>query len=95
METITYTIPGYRVYEYLLALAPHEEPGQRISKLKEAFAEKSGSREVRKKQAERGNCIFNLSSINSRENGRGGNGKWEVGSGKWKMGSGKWKVESE
>lgn len=40
METIINTIPGYRVYEYLLALAPHEELGQRISKLKEAFAEK-------------------------------------------------------
>ena len=40
METVINTIPGYRVYEYLLALAPHEELGQRISKLKEAFAEK-------------------------------------------------------
>jgi 2'-5' RNA ligase len=40
MEMINNTIPGYRIYEYLLALAPHEELGQRISKLKEAFAEK-------------------------------------------------------
>ncbi len=40
METITNTIPGYRVYEYLLALAPREELRNRISKVKEEFAEK-------------------------------------------------------
>ncbi|MBI5370477.1 MAG: 2'-5' RNA ligase family protein [Sphingobacteriales bacterium] len=40
METITNTIPGYRVYEYLLALAPREELRDRISKLKEEFAGK-------------------------------------------------------
>ncbi len=36
----TTTIPGYRVYEYLLVLSPHEELWNRILKEKEAFAEK-------------------------------------------------------
>lgn len=40
MKTIVNTIPGYRVYEYLLVLSPHEELWTRIAKLKEAFAEK-------------------------------------------------------
>ena len=40
MEALTNTAPGYRVYEYLLALAPHEELGQRISVIRQAFAEK-------------------------------------------------------
>lgn len=38
METIVNTIPGYRVYEYLLVLAPHEELSKRIMKAKEMFA---------------------------------------------------------
>lgn len=38
METIINTIPGYRVYEYLLVLGPHQELGNRIMKLKEEFA---------------------------------------------------------
>ena len=39
METIVNTIPGYRVYEYLLVLSPHEELWNRIMKVKENFAE--------------------------------------------------------
>ena len=39
METIINTIPGYRVYEYLLVLSPHEELWNRIMKVKENFAE--------------------------------------------------------
>ncbi|MBL7732619.1 MAG: 2'-5' RNA ligase family protein [Chitinophagaceae bacterium] len=38
METIINTIPGYRVYEYLLVLSPHEELWNRIMKVKEDFA---------------------------------------------------------
>lgn len=38
METIVNTIPGYRVYEYLLVLSPHEELWNRIMKVKEEFA---------------------------------------------------------
>lgn len=38
METIINTIPGYRVYEYLLVLSPHEELWNRIMKVKEEFA---------------------------------------------------------
>ncbi len=38
METIINTIPGYRVYEYLLVLSPHEELGNRIMKIKEDFS---------------------------------------------------------
>lgn len=38
METIINTIPGYRVYEYLLVLSPHEELWNRIMKVKENFA---------------------------------------------------------
>jgi 2'-5' RNA ligase len=37
MQTIN-TIPGYRVYEYLLVLGPHEELWDRIMKAKEEFA---------------------------------------------------------
>ena len=40
METIINTIPGYRVYEYLLVLSPHEELQDRIVKVREEFAEK-------------------------------------------------------
>jgi 2'-5' RNA ligase len=36
----TTTIPGYRVYEYLLVANPHEELANRIIKEKEVFAEK-------------------------------------------------------
>ncbi|RXK60352.1 2'-5' RNA ligase family protein [Lacibacter luteus] len=36
----TATIPGYRIYEYLLVLSPYEELWQRILKEKNAFAEK-------------------------------------------------------
>ena len=36
----TTTIPGYRVYEYLLVLSPHEELWNRILKVKTEFSEK-------------------------------------------------------
>ena len=39
MKTIVNTIPGYRVYEYLLVLSPHKELSEKISKVKEEFAE--------------------------------------------------------
>ena len=32
-------LPGYRVYEYLLVLSPHEELWNKIMKVKEEFAE--------------------------------------------------------
>jgi 2'-5' RNA ligase len=38
MEAMVNTIPGYRVYEYLLVLSPHEELWNRIMKVKESFA---------------------------------------------------------
>jgi 2'-5' RNA ligase len=38
MESIFNTIPGYRVYTYLLVLSPHEELWNRIMKVKEDFA---------------------------------------------------------
>jgi 2'-5' RNA ligase len=38
MQTIMNTIPGYRVYEYLLVLSPHEELWNRIMKVKEEFS---------------------------------------------------------
>lgn len=34
------TLPGYRFYEYLLVLTPHDELRDRILKIKEEFAEK-------------------------------------------------------
>ncbi|MBS1655631.1 MAG: 2'-5' RNA ligase family protein [Bacteroidetes bacterium] len=37
MQTITNTIPGYRVYEYLLVINPHEELRNRIMKVKQDF----------------------------------------------------------
>jgi 2'-5' RNA ligase len=40
MKTIVNTIPGYRVFEYLLVITPHEELIDRIRKVKEEFAEK-------------------------------------------------------
>jgi 2'-5' RNA ligase len=39
MKTIVNTIPGYRVYEYLLVLSPHEELWNRIVEVKKKFAE--------------------------------------------------------
>lgn len=39
MKTIVNTIPGYRVYEYLLVLNPHEELWNKISEVKKKFAE--------------------------------------------------------
>jgi 2'-5' RNA ligase len=39
METIISSIPGYRVYEYVLVLSPHEELWNRIMKVKEDFAD--------------------------------------------------------
>lgn len=38
MQTIINSIPGYRVYEYLLVLSPHEELWNKIMKVKENFA---------------------------------------------------------
>jgi 2'-5' RNA ligase len=39
MKTIVNTIPGYRVYEYLLVLSPHEELWNKITEVKKKFAE--------------------------------------------------------
>lgn len=47
MKTIVNTIPGYRVYEYLLVLSPHEELWNKIVKVKEEFAEKYQSHHAR------------------------------------------------
>jgi len=47
MKTIVNTIPGYRVYEYLLVLGPHEELWNRIMKVKEDFSEKYKSDHAR------------------------------------------------
>jgi 2'-5' RNA ligase len=38
MKTIINTIPGYRVYEYLLVLSPHEELWNKIVEVKKKFA---------------------------------------------------------
>ncbi len=40
MKNLSNAIPGYKVYEYLLVLQPHEELWQRIVKVKTQFAEK-------------------------------------------------------
>lgn len=40
MKTIVNTIPGYRVYEYLLVLSPHEELRNKIMQVKKEFYEK-------------------------------------------------------
>ena len=40
MKTIVNTIPGYRVFEYLLVLNPHEELRHRIMQVKKDFYEK-------------------------------------------------------
>lgn len=47
MKAIINTIPGYRVYEYLLVLSPHEELWNRILKVKEDFSEKYKSEQAR------------------------------------------------
>jgi len=39
MKTIVNTIPGYRVYEYLLVLNPHEELQNKIMQVKKEFAD--------------------------------------------------------
>ena len=40
METIVQTMPGYRFYEYMLVLSPHEELRKKIIHVKKEFAEK-------------------------------------------------------
>lgn len=47
MESIINTIPGYRIYEYLLVLSPHEELWNKVMKVKEEFAEKYKSDHAR------------------------------------------------
>ena len=47
MQTIMNTIPGYRVYEYLLVLSPHEELWNRVMKVKEEFSTKYKSDHAR------------------------------------------------
>jgi 2'-5' RNA ligase len=39
MSTTATTLPGYRFYEHLLVLAPHEELRERILKIRDEFAE--------------------------------------------------------
>ncbi|OQY95684.1 MAG: hypothetical protein B6D37_04315 [Sphingobacteriales bacterium UTBCD1] len=38
MKAIVNTIPGYRVYEYLLVLSPHEELWNKVMEIKKRFA---------------------------------------------------------
>ncbi len=40
METVSLSMPGYKVNEYMLVLAPHEDLWQRIVRLREEFADK-------------------------------------------------------
>ncbi len=40
METFIQTMPGYRLNEYMLVLAPHEELRTRIQQIKKDFSEK-------------------------------------------------------
>lgn len=40
METIIQNMPGYRFYEYMLVLSPHEELRKKILHVKKEFAEK-------------------------------------------------------
>jgi 2'-5' RNA ligase len=47
MKTIIDTIPGYRVYEYLVVLNPHKELWEKIMKVKEEFAEEYKSDHAR------------------------------------------------
>ena len=39
MKTNVNSIPGYQVYEYLLVIEPHRELAEKITKIKEEFAE--------------------------------------------------------
>lgn len=47
MKSIVNAMPGYRVYEYLLVLSPHEELWNRIMKTKDEFADKYKSDHAR------------------------------------------------
>jgi 2'-5' RNA ligase len=47
MKAIINTIPGYRVYEYLVVLNPHKELWEKIMKVKEEFAEEYKSDHAR------------------------------------------------
>ena len=47
MKTIVNTIPGYRVYEYLVVLSPHKELWDKILKVKDELAEKYQSDHAR------------------------------------------------
>ena len=47
MQPAINSIPGYRVYEYLLVLSPHEELWDRIMKVKEEFAQQYKSEHAR------------------------------------------------
>lgn len=47
MQTITNTIPGYRVYEYLLVLSPPEDLWHRVKKVKEDFSAKYKSEQAK------------------------------------------------
>ncbi|MES1217092.1 MAG: 2'-5' RNA ligase family protein [Bacteroidota bacterium] len=47
MKTIINTIPGYREYEYLLVLSPHEELWNKIIEVKKDFADKYKSEHAR------------------------------------------------
>jgi 2'-5' RNA ligase len=40
MQTLTQTMPGYRLNDYLLVLTPHEELRNRIQQVKKEFSEK-------------------------------------------------------
>ena len=40
MEPVNFHMPGYRVNEYLLIIAPPEEVWQKITRVKEEFSEK-------------------------------------------------------
>lgn len=40
MEAVNFYMPGYKVDEYMVVLAPHQELWDRIKKVKEEFAEK-------------------------------------------------------
>ncbi len=48
METIINSIPGYRVFEYLLVLHPHGDLWERVMAVKEKFAEKYKSHHARR-----------------------------------------------
>ena len=40
MEAVNFSMPGYRINEYLLVLSPPEELWKKIVKVKEEFAQK-------------------------------------------------------